>query len=80
MVVCCGCGVLSAEVVEPPSPKPCEVFVCNYLVLAAVMEKERKGRDMHLQFYLEFFLEGPLMKIQKFVIVVSNFVSLFVNN
>ena len=43
MAVCCGCGVLSAEVVEPPSPKPCEVFVCNYLVLAAVMEKERKG-------------------------------------
>ena len=72
MAVCCGCGVLSAEVVEPPSPKPCEVFVCNYLVLAAVMEKERKGRDMRLQFYLEFFLEGLLMKIQK--------VSLFVNN
>ena len=55
---------------EPPSPKPCEVFVCNYLVLAAVMEK--KGRDTRHQFYLEFFLEGLLMKIQKFVIVVSN--------
>ena len=41
--VCCGCGLLSAKVVEPPSPKPCEVFVCNYLVLAAAMEKERKG-------------------------------------
>ena len=70
MAVCCGCGQLSAEVVEPPNPKPCEVFVCNYLVLAAVMEK--KGRDTRHQFYLEFFLEGLLMKIQKFVIVVSN--------
>ena len=72
MAVCCGCGQLSAEL-RWSRPAQSRVKCLYVITLCWLLSWRRKGRDTRLQFYLEFFLEGLLMKIQKFVIVVSNF-------